>query len=136
MFSKNELLKETYLLSKGRKLIFLKPDDILYVKANDNYSYLCFTNETGCMVCKSLAEIEKLLDGNSFIRCHRSYLVNLNHVKEIDKGRQYKLILSNGESVQVSRRVSSLFKRKSIWKSDKPIHPVKMPDHNTEVSIC
>jgi len=43
----------------------------------------------------------ELMDTESFLRCHRSYLVNLNHVKAIRKG---EFILDNGALVLISRR--------------------------------
>ena len=50
----------------------------------------------------SLAELEEMLDGNeNFIRCHRCYLVNLQHVRCIE-GRDF--VLHNGRRAMIAQR--------------------------------
>ena len=39
--------------------------------------------------------------GNSFLRCHRSYLVNMNHV---DKVREHDILMRNGDAVPMRQR--------------------------------
>jgi two-component system response regulator LytT len=48
----------------------------------------------------TMSNIEKEIDCSRFFRCHKSYLVNLEHVKSI---KQYVAILENREEVPVSR---------------------------------
>jgi two-component system response regulator LytT len=48
----------------------------------------------------TMSNIEKEIDCSRFFRCHKSYLVNLEHVKSI---KQYVAILENSEEVPVSR---------------------------------
>jgi len=50
----------------------------------------------------SIGGLEKTLAGEPFIRCHRSYLVSLRHIRRIDKS---ELTLDSGERLPVSRRL-------------------------------
>lgn len=50
----------------------------------------------------SLAELEALLDGDEgFVRCHRSYLVNLRHVRGIDGG---DFVMEDGRRAAIAQR--------------------------------
>ncbi|WP_235698395.1 LytTR family DNA-binding domain-containing protein [Clostridioides difficile] len=48
----------------------------------------------------TMSNIEKEIDCSRFFRCHKSFLVNLEHVKSI---KQYVAILENSKEVPVSR---------------------------------
>jgi ABC-2 type transport system ATP-binding protein len=64
------------------KVILVDPVDILYVVAQDDRAYLQ-TTEGRLRTQFTMAELEKRLARSGFFRAHRSYLVNLQHVKEV-----------------------------------------------------
>jgi len=64
------------------KIILVDPVDILYVVAQDDRAYL-HTVEGRLRTQFTLTELEKRLARSGFFRAHRSYLVNLQHVKEV-----------------------------------------------------
>jgi ABC-2 type transport system ATP-binding protein len=64
------------------KVDLVDPADIYYVMAQDDRTYLQTTD--GQLPTQfTLAELEKRLARSGFFRAHRSYLVNLQHVKEV-----------------------------------------------------
>jgi NO-binding membrane sensor protein with MHYT domain len=69
---------------------FLPPNDILAIKAQGHYSGLINGKESVLFCPWSISKLEKALEGSSFLRTHRSFLVNLQHVagfrREGDKG--------------------------------------------------
>ena len=67
-------------LAEGIELI--NAVDILYVEAQDNRTFLR-TLEDHLPTQFTLTELEKRLARSGFFRAHRSYLVNLQHVKEV-----------------------------------------------------
>ena len=67
-------------LEEGIALV--NPADILYVEAQDNRTFLR-TPEDYLPTQFTLTELEKRLARSGFFRAHRSFLVNLQHVKEV-----------------------------------------------------
>jgi two-component system LytT family response regulator len=92
---------------KGFQVVEL--NDILYAESSNNYTYFHFTDKKKICTAKSLFEYEELLGDAGFVRLHKSYVVNLFHVKEYLRGEGGSVILSNGEEVEVSRRKKDLF---------------------------
>jgi DNA-binding LytR/AlgR family response regulator len=44
------------------------------------------------------------LDNPDFARCHRSFIVNIRHVKDMIKRENYRLVMENGEEIPVSEK--------------------------------
>ncbi|MBQ0767696.1 MAG: response regulator transcription factor [Bizionia sp.] len=80
----------------------LSNSDILYCKADDNYTEIYLKNNKRKVVSKTLKYFEEALSGLGFARVHKSYLVNVNHVVKYVKGKGGSVILSNGCEVMVS----------------------------------
>ncbi|MFX3674921.1 MAG: LytTR family DNA-binding domain-containing protein [Paenisporosarcina sp.] len=61
----------------------------------------------------NLSELELFLSSEFFIRCHRSYIVNIEYIDEIqpDSHSTFLLIMKNGIRIPVSQRYSSFFRR-------------------------
>jgi hypothetical protein len=98
--------------------ITLKPSSLFLIKSADNYIELYYERE-GLLkkhtVRSSLKNIEIILcDFDYFFRCHRSYIININHIKEIQGNSQgYKLYFENLDfPAQVSQKYISEFKRR------------------------
>lgn len=64
------------------KMILFDPPEIDYIESQDGKAAIVVDGETYMMDC-TLAEIEKKLELYGFYRCHRSYIVNLQKVREI-----------------------------------------------------
>ena len=75
--------------------------DILYCKADDNYSEIHFENKK-ILVSKTLKHFEEVLTDFSFYRIHKSYLVNLNAIVKYKKGKGGSVLLKNGKELLVS----------------------------------
>ncbi|WP_299337374.1 LytTR family DNA-binding domain-containing protein [uncultured Psychroserpens sp.] len=80
----------------------LETADILYCKADDNYTEIYLNNNKKKLVSKTLKYFEEALRDSSFARVHKSYLVNVNEVRKYVKGKGGSVILSNGKEVMVS----------------------------------
>ncbi len=98
-------LKE-FFVKDGTSLVKIKVSDLLFIKADDNYSRI-YTKQKSYILTTSLKAIEDRLSTTLFIRIHRSYVVNLEFIDKIkdstlyiDKhslpiGRSYKELLFN-----------------------------------------
>lgn len=101
---------------KGFQVVEL--NDILYAESSGNYTNFYFNNLQRICTSKPLHEYEELLADSGFIRVHKSFIINLVHVKEYLRGEGGTLILSDGKEVEVSRRKKDLLitKMKEYYK--------------------
>ncbi len=67
---------------KGGRTVLLTLDDIVFLSARNKSTY-AHTYENQYLVDLTLGELEERMARESFARVHRSYLINLNKVKEI-----------------------------------------------------
>ncbi len=93
-------------------------DEIIYCEANGNYTNFYFIERAVICASKPIHEYEQLLSDCNFVRTHKSFLINLKHIKEYIRGEGGSLILSNGKEVEVSRRKKDglMTKIKSFYK--------------------
>ena len=101
---------------KGFKVVDLA--DLLYAEAAGNYTNFHFSNHATICSSKPIHEYEELLSDVGFARIHKSFLVNLLHVKEYIRGEGGSVILSNTKKVEVARRKKDEFleKMKAFFK--------------------
>jgi len=80
----------------------LEMKDIIYCKADDNYTELFLTNNRKKLVSKTLKYFEDLLKDRGFARIHKSFLVNVSYIATYKKGKGGTVSLSNGKELSVS----------------------------------
>lgn len=108
-------------LSDGKMVVTIKTQDgwipipysdVLYLEARDRKTHI-FTKDHWGTHKSSLQDFEYLLPRDSFIRCHRSYIVNVHHIKEIypDTHSTFVLAMNNGTKISVSQSYSSYFRK-------------------------
>lgn len=89
--------------SRGR-ILFLSVDDIRWIEAQENYVRIC-TGKDSHLLRETIGSMESRLDPNSFLRVHRSAIVNLHYVKEVknESDGDATVVLKSGEQVPMSR---------------------------------
>ncbi len=87
-------------------------DTIINCESDDNYTKLILKNGKKLLANRSLKEIEESLEHYSFLRVHRSYLINLNEIEKYIKGEGGYLIMTDGSTVDVSRSRKELLMQK------------------------
>lgn len=80
----------------------LNTADILYCKADDNYTEIHLNTNTKKLVSKTLKYFEDALSDSGFARVHKSYLVNVGEIVKYIKGKGGSVQLSNGKQIMVS----------------------------------
>lgn len=92
------------LVPDGRRMVPIALADIVYIKAEDDYSRV-FAGGRSYLVSRSLKDIETRLDPRSFVRIHRSVIIQIAHIRDVSPhgGSRFKLALSDGTNVIVSR---------------------------------
>lgn len=97
-------------------------NEVVIMEADGNYTLFYFSNGKKLMVSRTLKAYEELLTRYSFVRIHKSYLINMHYLKEYDMTYQEEVvILKNGLRVGIARRrrkdfevQAASFLRKSI----------------------
>jgi len=92
--------------------VVLKLEDIVFCEAERNYTIIHLHNKKPITVSRPLLDYEKILANTSFLRVHKTYLINLHHVNEYHRGEGGVVIMSNGTEVEVSRRKKEEFLKK------------------------
>jgi two-component system LytT family response regulator len=90
--------------SEGR-VVFLKPEEIVWVEAADNYVLLHLADATRLMLRETLTSIEERLGSVDFARVNRSAIVRLDQVKELQPTfhGDYTIVLRDGTRLPLSR---------------------------------
>jgi two-component system LytT family response regulator len=93
--------------SRGR-ILFLPVSEIRWIAAEENYIRIC-TGTENHLLRETMTNIENKLDSKTFLRVHRSAIVNLRYVKEVRREGQseFSVLLSNGQKVAMSRSYHS-----------------------------
>lgn len=106
-----QLVQKKIIINTDGKLLFLLPEEILYVESDGNYSTINLENNQKLVITKKLKEVDKLLPSNSFFRIHNSFIVNLNKIKEFIKNEGY-VVLQTNHKIPVARQRKSDFLEK------------------------
>lgn len=95
----------------GRKKM-IGSDEIKYLKSAKNYTVFKLTNGKEIISSKTLKVFEDELNGVvNFIRPHRSYLVNFNHVTNLQLNCRGGEIVLGDETLEISRRKAAKFRK-------------------------
>ncbi len=86
--SKDLNLAEPFFIKHNGSLVSLKPEDIQFIEAYDNYVFV-HTSDQKYLINHTLKSLEEKLGSLSFIRVHKSFLVNINYIQSISEGSIY-----------------------------------------------
>lgn len=86
----------------------IRVKDILFIET-EKRNIIVHTIEQDYISNRGIDEVEKELQDCGFFRCHKSYLVNLERVRKIDRGYAY---FANGTKAMISTRKFAEMKEK------------------------
>jgi two-component system, LytTR family, response regulator len=94
---------------------FVRFQDIIYCESDDSYTKFHLADGQHYLVTKPLKEVQDLLEERGFLRIHRQFLVHLDHIKKFVKGEGAYIIMSNGQSIPVSRQQKERLTEQFGW---------------------
>ncbi len=109
--SKLDLMVEGDFYQKRIKLPdgeFIKVSDIIYCKAEGNYSNIYLTDKREFLIAKTLKKLEVEIDSKGFFRTHQSHLVNLTYCETI---HSQSVSLKGFGDIPIARGRRQLFER-------------------------
>ena len=90
------------VLQTAETIFVVKMEDIIYMQAEGSYTRFYTTSHGILTITKKLIDFEYLENNGPFFRTHRSYIVNLNHIKKVDK-KEFLLIMNNDAEVYLAQ---------------------------------
>src|SRR5215216_2050420 len=95
---------ERLVIKAGGRITFLRTDEINWIEADDKYVHL-HTTKTRPMVRQTLSAMEAQLDPARFRRVHRSAIVNVERIAELQPlfSGEYSILLQDGTKLTLSR---------------------------------
>lgn len=107
-------------LTNGKSVVTIKNEDgwvpipfslVQYIEAKNRKTYV-FTEGFSGTHKYTLNEFDFFLPKEYFVRCHRSFIVNVNYIKEIfpDTHSTFLLVMKNDKKIPVSQSFASYFR--------------------------
>ncbi len=90
-------------------LRFIKLEDIIYLEASGNYTHIFCNDKKKYVVSRTLKDFEDMLPAEVFLRIHNSHIINKNFAEKYIRGEGGQVVLSNGTSLEISKRKKSEF---------------------------
>ncbi|HEX2535158.1 MAG TPA: LytTR family DNA-binding domain-containing protein [Chitinophagaceae bacterium] len=93
----------TILVESGSRLVSLKVKEVICLEADRDYTWL-HTAARSYLSNYGISQLEQRLSRPDFIRVHRSYMVNIHHIREVHReGSTAELTTSDNRVIHVSR---------------------------------
>ena len=105
-----KVLKENFSNQSEKKIVLqtaetifvVRMDDIIYLQADGSYTHFYTTTHGILTITKKLIDFEYLENGGPFFRSHRSYILNLNHIKRVDK-KEFIIVMNNDAEIYLAQ---------------------------------
>lgn len=105
--------KKSYInritIKQDERIRFVDTADVMYIQAQGKYLDIHTPDQT-FVIRNTLKSMENQLDPHLFYRIHRSFIVNIRYIKELQKWfhGDYHVLLTDGTQLKLSRRYSHL----------------------------
>jgi two-component system, LytTR family, response regulator len=95
---------ERLVIKTGGRVFFLNVEDIFCIEAQGNYVCV-YDNAKHYLLRETISGLEEQLDPRQFLRIHRSAIVKIDKIKELQPWfhGEYRIILENGKQLTLSR---------------------------------
>jgi len=90
---------DTLTFQVGDRLYKIPFGEIEYLESQGRETIVCTLNEQIAVHMK-FSDMEQLLPEDSFVRCHRSYIINMHYVKDLAR---YRFLTKRGVEIPVSQ---------------------------------
>lgn len=94
---------------------FIELKDLVYCEADSNYTRLYLTNGNNYLLSKTLRDVQQVLEERNFLRVHRQYLINLDHIKSYHKGEAAYLVMHGEINIPVAKNQKDRLVQKFGW---------------------
>ena len=92
------------ILRTHETIHLMNVSSILYCESDGCYTYVHTDEEEKILISKPIKEYDELLSDAGFFRIHKSYLINLKHIKRFEKTDGGSIVLTNNHKIPVASR--------------------------------
>lgn len=96
-------------------VVFVELKELVYCEADSNYTKLFLNNGKSYLLSKTLREVQEVLEERNFLRVHRQYLINLDHIKMYHKGDGSYLVMTGDITISVAKNQKERLVQKFGW---------------------
>jgi two-component system, LytTR family, response regulator len=96
-------------------VVFVELKELVYCEAEGNYTKLFLTTGKTHLLSKTLREVQEVLEEKNFLRVHRQYLINLDHIKAYHKGESAYLVMAGDVNIAVAKNHKERLVQKFGW---------------------
>ncbi len=102
-------------VQKSEKLFNLPVEEIVYLEASGDYTIISAKNDQ-FVSSSGIGKLEELMNPDIFIRVHRSTIINVNYLKEIERHFNGGMVvkMQSGKSFPVSRTYAKQIRKKVV----------------------
>ncbi|MCE2996039.1 MAG: LytR/AlgR family response regulator transcription factor [Cyclobacteriaceae bacterium] len=102
-------------VQKSEKLFNLPVEEIIYLEASGDYTIISTKNDQ-FVSSSGIGKLEEMMNPDIFIRVHRSTIVNVNYLKEIERHFNGGMVvkMQSGKSFPVSRTYAKQIRKKVV----------------------
>jgi len=104
--------KEKFMIHFRNRVQSVDIDQIMYCKADGNYSFIFLRDGKRIMMSRTLKYIVQRLSSSHFIRIHATYLVNPDFILRLHKEKNYQVELVDHTRLVVSRANRQIFRER------------------------
>lgn len=102
---------ESLFIKANSRIVRIEIKDILFVEAKGDYAVFK-TKEKGYIVHTTIKNVEQKLDPSLFVKVHRSYIVNINKIVDIEENNllidQQVIPVSRGQKALLMSKINSI----------------------------
>ncbi len=115
LHGEGKILPDKIALPYQNGVTFAEIKNVIYCESDNNYTRIFTIDDKQYMVAKTLGDIQEVLEERNFLRIHRQYLINLDHIKKYVRGEGNYVIMSNNQSIPVARNQKERLIEKFGW---------------------
>lgn len=104
-------IRDKIAIPSAEGFIVIPLCEIVYCHASSNYTEFFLTDKRCVLSSYTLKQYDEMLSPQSFFRAHRSYLINIAHVKMYRKGDGGDIVMSNGHEIELAHSHKDEFLR-------------------------
>ncbi len=95
--------KQRIVFPSSDGLLYFHPDEVLYLNSEGRHTRIFLTNGNSSISIRSLKDCLASINLPTFVRVHRSFAINLSHIRHYSKGKDSFILMEKGIRIEVGK---------------------------------